>query len=315
MAYITEANFYDAVPEGRVLLKTSDRPIRGWGAVSSSIYPAQGTGEVIVLKQAGADLGAAEANLAALTEEGEWFWDSTTDKLSLYTATDPNTLKMTAGEDHATYVTRRILAASRVIDSLLTAKYQTPFALDKSGNYDALLILITCYQLAVMQSAGKPEINEKYREMLMNVDKTGLIDQILLGIVKFGYEIDVDSSRGKITGISVSGGLNLIETRGTALGVKWDAVKVIIDGTGAIGTATYSVYVFDDANNTLKTLQVVTSEVIDGSFQSLAYGLQLRFRGDSGDSGTTNDEWEVEVRGVQEDVTNAGFRTMQSARY
>ncbi len=313
MPYITEQFFYDTVPEGRILLKTADRPVYGWGAAVSSVYPAYGTGIVTVLKQDGKDLGAAQANVAAVTTEGQWYWDSTTDKLSLYTETDPNTQKMTAGEDHATYTTRRILAATNVIDSLLTAKYQTPFQTDKSGNYDALLQLITAYQLAVMQSAGKPEINLKYQAMLMNETETGLLDQILAGKVKFEFEIDADSSRGSISEVSVSGGLVLLETRGIASGVTWDAIKVIVILGGAIGTATYSVFTKDD--DTLKTNEVITEEVIDGGFQSLAYGLQIRFRGDSGDTATTNDEWEIEVRGHGEDVTNPGFRSMQAARY
>lgn len=310
MAYITEQFFYDTVPEGRILLKTADRPVYGWGAAVSSVYPAYGTGIVTVLKQAGADLGAAAANIGAVTSEGDWFWDSDTDKLSLYTATDPNTQKMTAGEDHATYTTRRLAEATSVIDGLITAKYQTPIQPDKSGVYGSLLKLITAYQLAVMQSAGKPEINLRYQNMLMNVDETGLIDQILAGKVKFEFEIDADSSRGSIREISVSGGLKLLETRGIASGVTWDAIKVIIILGGAIGTATYSVFTKDE---TLKTNEVLTEEVITGDFQQLAYGLQIRFRGDS--AAIANDEWEIVVRGDSEDVTNPGFRTMQASRY
>lgn len=313
MAYITEQFFYDTVPEGRILLKTADRPVYGWGAVASSIYPAFGTGIVTVLKQAGADLGDPQANLAAVTEEGEWFWDSDTDKLSLYTATDPNTQQIMAGEDHATYVTRRLAEATNVIDGLITAQYQTPIPVDKSGEYGAVLKLITAYQLAVMQSAGKEEINLRYQDKLMNVDETGLIDQILAGKIKFNFEIDADSSQGSISVVSVSGGINLIETRGIATGIRWDAIKVIVVLGGSIGTATYSVFTMD--GETLKSNETVTEEVIDGDFQPLAYGLQIRFRGDSGDEATANDEWEVEVRGDGESVTNPGFRTMQASRY
>ena len=205
------------------------------------------------------------------------------------------------------------VTAASVIDGLITAKYQTPIQTDKSGNYGSLLKLITAYQLAIMQSAAKPEINLRYQNMLMNVDETGLLDQILAGKIKFEFEIDADSSKGSISEVSVSGGLVLIETRGIAFGVTWDAVKVIVILGGAIGTATYSVFTKDE--NTLKTNEVLTEEVIDGDFQQLAYGLQIRFRGDSGDTATANDEWEIEVRGQGEDVTNPGFRTMQAARY
>ena len=53
----------------------------------------------------------------------------------------------------------------------------------------------------------------------------------------------------------------------------------------------------------LKNNQVVTAEKISGDYQPLAYGLQIRFGGnDEDDIATANNEWEVEVRGYNEEV-------------
>ena len=55
----------------------------------------------------------------------------------------------------------------------------------------------------------------------------------------------------------------------------------------------------------LKNNQVITAEKINGDFQTLAYGLQIRFAG--GIDGTTQaaalDEWEIEVYGHSMDAT------------
>ena len=55
-----------------------------------------------------------------------------------------------------------------------------------------------------------------------------------------------------------------------------------------------------DANQ-LKNNQIITAEKITGDYQPLAWGLMVRFGGDSdSDQATANDEWEVEVRGINE---------------
>ena len=53
----------------------------------------------------------------------------------------------------------------------------------------------------------------------------------------------------------------------------------------------------------LKNNQVITADKITGDYQTLAYGLQIRFGGnDEADTAAANDEWEVEVRGYNEEV-------------
>ena len=92
-------------------------------------------------------------------------------------------------------------------------------------------------------------------------------------------------------------------------------IKISISGStaGAIGTAKYNVYVKDSSG--LKTNQVVTEEVITGDYQTLAYGLQVRFAGTTSSSvATATNEWEVEVRGYNEEIDTADLKGIKMTR-
>ena len=60
--------------------------------------------------------------------------------------------------------------------------------------------------------------------------------------------------------------------------------------------------------------QVVTAETINGDYQQLTSGLQIRFGGDKTDSATADDEWEVEVSGRYEEVDNPSPKTIKMTR-
>ena len=82
---------------------------------------------------------------------------------------------------------------------------------------------------------------------------------------------------------------------------------------GAIGTAKYNVFVKDSTG--LKTNQVVTEELITGDYQPMAYGLQVRFAGTTDASvATANNEWEVEVRGYNEEVDTGDLKGIKMTR-
>ena len=82
------------------------------------------------------------------------------------------------------------------------------------------------------------------------------------------------------------------------------------------GTATYSVWVKDgDKLGNQQGSQVVTSEKINGDYQSLAGGLQIRFAGSTKSSvATATNEWEVEVAGWQEEVDNSAINAVRMTR-
>ena len=90
-------------------------------------------------------------------------------------------------------------------------------------------------------------------------------------------------------------------------------LKVKIITGGALGTATYSVWVKDA--DSLKATQVVTARKISGDYQSLAGGLEIRFGGSTdGTLAVANNEWEIEVSGWQEEVDNSTINSVRMTR-
>ena len=82
------------------------------------------------------------------------------------------------------------------------------------------------------------------------------------------------------------------------------------------GTATYNVWVKDgDKLGNQQGNQVVTNEKINGDYQSLAGGLQIRFGGETKTSvATATNEWEVEVTGWAEEVDSSSLKNIRMTR-
>lgn len=312
--YCTESEFQRHAPEA-VPYVDPRRKIAGWEPHSGNVYKAHQTGSVSVLFQDGSDLGTAEASLGDVDAAGEWYYDASGDVVYVYNATaDPDTLNMEAGEDHASTMTWLLQQSSALIDEALDAQIQVPVPKNRSGGYPASIIRATAFQAAYMATLDEnPALAEIYAARLENEHDRGLLDRINSGDIRLQREIDPGAARGEVAEVSVSGGLHVVETRGAASGIAWDLAKVIITLGGALGIATYSVFVYDDIAKKLKNRLVVEDEVITGQFQALAYGLEVRFQGDDGDVASINDEWEVEIRGSEEHVTH-GVASLQAVR-
>jgi len=90
---------------------------------------------------------------------------------------------------------------------------------------------------------------------------------------------------------STTGGID--DVRGMSSGNDIIEVKIASGGTFSYGSAsdvTYSVKVKDETG--LMTNEVVSGEIIDGDYQTLAYGLQIRF---VPGVYATNDSWYIKV--------------------
>ena len=138
---------------------------------------------------------------------------------------------------------------------------------------------------------------------LLNTGKAGL-----------SWQTTGDSSKGVIRDVgTISGAIRPVDTRGRWSG-SFDIIKVKIIDAGAYGTATYSVWTKgNDKLGANEGNQVVTAEKIDGSYQTLAGGLQIRFGSSAHDStASANDTWEIEVAGYNEevDLNNTGSKKM-----
>ena len=307
--YITSRDLKDAFPN----LDEFDtkKPIYSWIVDSGSRYVSHDSGLVTVLFVDGQDLGSAQASKSAVDANGEWFYDSAIDAVYYYNdSSTPEDLLMEAGEDFATLKTRVMKDASDYVDSKLDSNLPREQFLLKDGTYDYLIRRLTSLIAAFFLVKGKDPTSEIAEALFQEAEMH--INDLNSGKAKLSYMNTGDASQGIVRKISVSGSLNIVDTRGNYFG-SYDRLKVIVTTGGAIGIAKYSVFAKDD--DTLKNNQVITDEVINGDYQELAGGLQIRFQGSSDSStATQNDEWEVEVTGIYEEVENASMRSVKMTR-
>ena len=287
------------------------KPIYGWVVDSGSRFVAHDSGLVTQLFVDGKDLGSAQSAKTDVDANDEWFYDSATDAVYYYNdASSPDDLLMEAGEDFATLKTRVMKDASNYVDSKLDATLPREQFLLKDGTYDYLIRRLTGLVAAYFLVKGKDPTSE-IAEALFDEAQMH-IEDLNSGRAKLSFQNTGDASKGIVRKISVAGSLNIVDTRGNYRG-SYDRLKVIVTTAGAIGTAKYSVYAKDE--DALKNNLVLQDEIINGDYQELAGGLQVRFQGSSDAStGTLNDEWEVEVMGLYEETDNPAIRSVKMTR-
>ncbi len=286
-------------------------PIYGWVVVSGSKYAAHDSGQVTQLFANGEDLGPAQSAHTDLNVEGEWFYNSAEDVCYYYSADTPSDKLMEAGEEFVGMVTQYRADASRYFDSRVDPSLPREQLKDKSGNYDYMVIRTVGLIAAAFMIKTKDHKSELAISFMEEADSNiALLNE---GKAALSWQNTSDASQGIIReATTIQGALYPVDTRGEWSG-SWDLIKLDIDTAGAIGTATYSVYV-KDANG-LKNNQIVTSEKITGDFQPLAGGLEIRFAGAADNSEAhADDVWEIEVTGRQEYVDSSDMKSIKMTR-
>ena len=285
--------------------------VYGFTESSTNLYRANDVGLVNTVFVDGRELGAAESALLSLNAQDEWFFDSTSNSLFLYTTTDPNSSLIEVGEDFTTVVTQFRTDASRYLDSMLDPNMPKEAWKDRNGNYDYILIRTTALIAAnFMIKSHDPNselANALMEEAMMN------INNINQGKAALSWQTTRDSSQGVVRDVTyTSTGIRPIDTRGEWRG-SYDLIKVIITKAGVLGVGMYSVYIKDD--DKLKNNLVVENEVINGDYQPLAGGMQIRFGGPADNStARSNDEWEIEVFGAYEETDASNGRAVKMTR-
>ena len=307
--YITQRDLYDIYPN--IGEYDSKNVVYGWKVDSGSRYKAENPGLVTALFADGQNLGSAQTSKTAVDANGEGYYDATNDVVYYYNdSTNPQNILMEAGEDNATFKSRMISNATAYFNSKVDSTLPREMFVLEDGSYDYFIKrTVGLFCSAFMIKAYEPESD--IAEALLEEAETNVLD-LNEGRVKLGFQTSGDMSQGVINKISVSGSLNIIDTRGDYTGT-FDKIKVIVTTGGAIGTAKYSVYVKDQDG--LKNKIVITDKIINGDYQDLSGGLQIRFSGATDSStATQNDEWEIEVAGRYEHTDNASVRTIQLTR-
>ena len=289
-------------------------PIYGWETTgTTNLYLARNSGLVTVLFADGEDLGDPEANSGVVNANGEWYYDSDLDTTYYFnSATNPNDMLMEAGEDFATLITQFRTDASRYLDSKLDPNLPREQLKDKSGNFDYMIIRSSALIAAAFLIRANDPTNEIATALMEEAQ--GNIDALNDGKAALSWQTTRDASRGIIRDVTYTDGkIRPVDTRGVWDGT-YDLVKVKIITGGTVGTATYSVWTKDA--DQLKNHQVVTERKINGDYQELVGGLEIRFGGEADNSeATANNEWEVEVMGAGEHIDAAGVKSVHNSRW
>ena len=220
---------------------------------------------------------------------------------------------MEAGEDFSAMVTQFRTDASRYLDSRLDPKLPKNQWKDKNGNFDYMIIRTTALYAAAFMVKTKDPTSELATALMTEADNN--VQLLNEGRAALSWQNTGDASKGVLRDVTYTdGSVRPVDFRGRAGGVDYDLVQIKISSTaGAIGTAKYNVFVKDSTG--LKTNQVVTEELITGDYQPMAYGLQVRFAGTTDASvATANNEWEVEVRGYNEEVDTGDLKGIKMTR-
>ena len=294
-------------------------PIYGWEVESGDLYVSKDCGLVTQLFADGRDLGAAQGSSGACGSNGKWYYDSDLDEVFYYATSAhgiPADKLMEAGEEFTAMITQFRTDASRYLDSKLDPNLPREQLKDKSGNFDYMIIRSSALIAAAFMIRASDPTNEVATALMEEAQ--GNIDALNTGGAALSWQTTRDASRGIIRDVSYTdGSVRPVDTRGTWNGT-FDLIRVIIVAGGALdGTATYSVWVKNgDKLGIQQGSQVVTAEKINGDYQALAGGLQIRFAGESKTSvATATNEWEIEVTGAAEHIDASGVKSVANTRW
>ena len=150
------------------------------------------------------------------------------------------------------------------------------------------------------------EKGDELMAMAMNPEGTGYLDMVRTGQIALSQDEGLAKHGGILREISINASTtgSIIDVKGTP-SVDWDVIKIIISTAGTFATGSASGVKFDSfvADSTgLKISKIADAVIIDGSFQDVGHGMQVRF---SPGVYTISDEWELEISGVLDSRTMA----------
>ena len=213
--------------------------------------------------------------------------------------------------------------ASEWLDSRLDGTLPRERFKDQDGNYDYIIVRTSALLAAVFLIRSQDPTSEVASALFD--EATDAIDKINDGQTKLSWQTTQSDSQGVVRQISDTGNLRIVDTRGDYTASTYDKIGVRVTTAGAIGTAKYSVWISDGdkigteimaatSGTPTATTNADTTDTIDGMYQPLASGIEIRFAGDTGDTATAGDAWEIEVTGKYEAVDNARPKTIKMTR-
>tara|TARA_B100000963_G_C22602833_1_gene661075 strand:- start:269 stop:1255 length:987 start_codon:yes stop_codon:yes gene_type:complete len=300
------------------------RTISNWvshsGSGNATIYKAGSVGKFTQLYANDIELTSV-SDVASIDADGKFFFDEDAD-LVYYRPTSTNNPNfdeaVTAGRDNKTLFDEFIARSSDFVRSYINKpiyKNKGVGTGDSLGrDFPEVIVRSTAFlaaSLAIMPYDR--ERGEELQDIAYNpIESNGLLDLIRKGVISLDQDEDGRDKIVKEVSINGSSTGAIVDTFGYPK-VSFDRIKVIIStaGTFAAGSASgvkFKSFVGDDTG--LKVNLVQEERIIDGGLQHVGHGVFVRF---STGVYTLDDEWEVEVSGL-EHTSGGGMNTIQLRR-
>jgi len=300
------------------------RTITNWVSHSSSgnseIWKAGSVGKFTMLYENDIEQTLV-SDIPSIDADGKYFFDEDTDVVYFMPTTNSNPnydVTMTAGRDNKTLFNEFISRSSDFVRSYINK----PIYKNKGvGTGDSLgrdfpEVIVRATALLAASMAILP-YDEQHGLRLQNQvynpeTNLGLLDMIRTGVISLDQDEDGRDKIVKEVSVDSATTGAIVDTFGYPQ-TSFDRIKVIIStaGTFASGSTSsvkYSSFVGDDSG--LKVNLVQDGEIIDGGLQYIGHGVAIRF---STGVYTLNDEWEVEVSGLDH-TSGGGISTIQLKR-
>jgi len=300
------------------------RTITNWvshsGSGNDEVWKAGSVGKFTMLYENDIEQTLV-ADIPSIDADGKYYFDEDADVVYFRPSTNSNPnydVTMTAGRDNKTLFNEFISRSSDFVRSYINKpiyKNKGVGTGDSLGrDYPEVIVRATALLAASMAILPYDE-QHGLRLQVQVYDTeggTGLLDLIRKGVISLDQDEDGRDKIVKEVSIDASTTGAIVDTYGYP-SVSYDRIKVIIEtgGTFAAGTTstvTYKTFVGDDSGLKINANQ--EAEVIDGSFQPVGHGVYVRF---STGVYTANDEWEVEVTGLDH-TSGGGIETIQLKR-
>ena len=205
-------------------------------ASPADVYTYHNTGFVGMLYRDGAELGAAQANAAAVdgAVDGEWYYDAAGDYLKVASVADPDTThELMAGQDWVTVKTEAVGRASEMVRSLCGKPLmkRTGTGTQSETLRDWEDIIVRSAATIAVADLVRPYDFGKAAEIMSLVhtpDGTGWLDMIRKGDIALWNEVTPEAQQ-KLKAIGVSAVANTPAEMRDAITREIDAIKPLVD--------------------------------------------------------------------------------------
>ena len=270
---------------------------------TANLYQLNNSGYCSVLFKDGQDLGT-EAGSKPAGDNG-WRYQEATDNIQYYLASSSasalNSVIFEAGRDFTDLITEVRKRGSDFTRNLLSKpiypRKGVGMQSSVANDFPEIIVMIAahlaCYFLV---NPYNKELADELYGKVSNIDGTGWADKINRGEIDLYQEDSGDAVKGILREITYGGSSTggIMAVRGVP-STEWDLIKIIITtaGTFTVGSASTVKYTSYTGNDTgLKINETQSATTIDGSFQPVGHGMEVRF---APGVYSSNDEWELEV--------------------